>query len=124
MREETGKKTVRFQIPEKGLGKYSLNRLYSGRHWSIRQREAEYWHMLVQSELRRQKVPKKLLNPPVAITLYYNTAMDVDNHGYISKMIVDGMKGYLIEDDRRKYVQYLGQGFHDGDGIIVEVEER
>ena len=113
-----------FTIQEKNLGQYSLNKLYTGRHWSIRKREADYWHMLVQAELRNQGIPKKLFEVPVSITISYNTAMDIDNHGYISKMIVDGLKGYLIADDSRKYVRYLGQGFHAGNGIVVEVEER
>lgn len=35
-------------------------------------------------------------------TLSYNSRLDIDNHGYLSKLIIDGLKGYLLEDDRPK----------------------
>ena len=41
----------------------------------------------------------------------------------IAKMIVDSLKGYLLQDDTRRYFRGLYQGFHNTQGIIVEVEE-
>jgi hypothetical protein len=38
-------------------------------------------------------------------------------------MIVDGLKGYLIKNDTKKYVVELDQKFWDGEGINVIVEE-
>ena len=122
MREEKNK-TIRFIISEKKLGQYSMNELYAGGHWSKRKREAEYWHRLTQLEMRSQGIKKRLLKNPVYIRFCFNTAMDVDNHGYLVKMIIDGMKGYLIQDDSKKYVKGYSVEFHSGKGILVEVSE-
>jgi Holliday junction resolvase RusA-like endonuclease len=73
--------------------------------------------------MKLQKVPQKIFTVPVAIHLSYNSRLDLDNHGYLAKMIVDALKGYLIEDDDRKHVQALIQDFHGGKDIKVEVWE-
>ena len=39
-------------------------------------------------------------------------------------MIIDGLKGYLIVDDSKKYVVSLTQRFYSGDGITIEIEEE
>lgn len=49
--------------------------------------------------------------------------MDIDNHAYMGKMIVDGLKGYLLTDDSRKYVRGVVHRFHDRDCVLVQVEE-
>lgn len=99
-----------------------MNAIYSGKHWTKRKASADYFHSLIQSEMRRQ-LPKHIHQKPVCITFYFNSKLDIDNHGYIVKCLIDGMKGYLIQDDTRKYVIGLVQRFHEGDKIIVEVNE-
>ena len=116
-------RTETFTIRQNKLGDYSLNKIYAGRHWKQRQKDAEYWHMLVYAEMMAQKIPKEKFDRPVKISFAFNTGMDIDNHGYLAKLITDGMKGYLIVDDTRKYVIGNEISFHDGDGIIVRVEE-
>lgn len=32
---------------------YGLNTYWSGKHWAQRKKDADYWHYLVRSELRR-----------------------------------------------------------------------
>ena len=113
-----------FIIHHKITSKDSTNAIYSGKHWQARKNQADYWHKLTMSEMRKQ-VPKCIAEKPVMITISYNSKLDLDNHGYLAKMIIDGMKGWLIHDDTRKYVTCLLQKFHEyaDDQIIVEVIE-
>lgn len=101
---------------------YGLNAIYSGKHWSRRKKDSEFWHYLVLSELRKQGIEPDLFKKPVKITFYHNDKMDIDNHAYIGKMVVDSLKGYLIVDDTRKYFTEVRHKFHDKDYIKIEVE--
>lgn len=112
-----------FVIHQQKLGEWSLNKIYAGRHWNKRKQDANFWHMLVKAEMSRQKIPKRIFQKPVRIRFRFNSQLDIDNHGYIVKLITDGLKGYLITDDTRQYVVGNETGFYDGDGINVEVEE-
>ena len=49
--------------------------------------------------------------------------LDIDNHAIMGKMIVDAMKGRVIEDDSRRWVKGVCHYFHDGDYISVEIRE-
>ena len=115
---------IKFTIDFKVTGEYGINKLYSGVHWTVRKRQADFIHSLVQTTLYANKVPKKAFTKPVKVTISYNSKLDIDNHSYLSKLIIDGLKGYLIEDDKRKYMVSLEQKFWDGEGILVEVEEK
>jgi hypothetical protein len=117
---------ISFEIPmtKKEIGKYSLNKFYSTNiHWTKRKQIADYFHSLVQCTLYSNKIPRVLFTKPVKITIYYNSNLDIDGHGVISKLIVDSLKGYLITDDTRKYFVNLEQEFWNGEGIRVEVSE-
>ena len=114
---------VEFRIPYKVTGNEGLNNLYAGGHWGARKKKADKWHNLVHESLVTQ-IPKRIFDVPVIVAIGYDTRLDIDNHGYLSKMIVDGMKGYLIHNDSRKYLLGLVQVFHnEGDQIIVRVIE-
>lgn len=115
---------VQFIIDFKVTGEYGMNKLYAGVHWTVRKRQADFIHSLVQTTLYANKVPKLPFKRPVKVTISYNSKLDIDNHSYLSKLIVDGLKGYLIEDDKRKYLVELDQQFWEGEGILVEVEEK
>lgn len=117
---------ITFEIPmtKKEIGKYSLNKFYAGMHWTKRKKIADYFHSLVQCTLFANKIPKMLFENPVKITIYYNSNLDIDGHGVISKLIVDSLKGYLLTDDTRKYFVNLEQEFWNGNGIKVEIEEK
>lgn len=121
---------IRFTIPYpklpkgKGLSSvYGLNAIYAGKHWAKRQKDSEYWHVLVQNELRKQGIKRKLFQKPVRIAFSWDDKLDVDNHAYMAKMITDALKGYLITDDSRKYYQETINKFYRGDKILVEIEE-
>lgn len=60
---------------------------------------------------------------PATITAYFNDNLDCSNHAAMFKMIEDGIKGLLIEDDSRKYVKGMLIYFHDKDYILVQVKE-
>ena len=92
---------VEFQLPIKITSNFSLNSVYSGEHWAKRKSRASYIHNLVYQEMKRQKVQKKVCTRPVMIEILYNGNLDIDNHGYLSKLVIDGMKGYLIQEDNR-----------------------
>lgn len=120
-------KTFRFCIPLQVRSKeFGMNELYSqSKHWSERKRQAQQIHMLVKSQIRKADRNAKPFDKPVVVTIWYNTRLDIDNHGYLAKLIIDGMKGILIRDDDRKNVKGIRQYFHgyDKGRIYVEVEE-
>ncbi len=114
--------TFTIQYPPSLKG-YSLNDIYSGKHWTKRKKDSEYWHLIVHSELNKQGIKKQIFKKPVAITFSWNDRLDIDNHAYIGKMIVDALKDYLIVDDTRKYFVKVAHQFHNGKYILVEVKE-
>ena len=79
--------------------KYSLNRYYSGVHWSIRKKDADYWHLLTLSAIQGLKPTNK----PVILTFYFNDGLDISNHAAMAKMIEDG----LFHDYGKEYFQVV-----------------
>lgn len=101
--------------------RFSLNAIYAGKHWSKRKEDAEYLHNTVRYALAEQGIRPKLYDRPVSITFYWDDRLDIDNHAYIAKGITDALKGYLINDDDRRFVKEVHHKFYDGDCITVEV---
>ena len=116
---------ISFEIPmtKKEIGKYSFNKVYAGMHWTKRKAAADYFHSITQCALHSKKIPRTPFKRPVRITMYFNSNLDISNHSWIAKMVEDGMKGWLIQDDTKKYVTELDQKFWEGQGILVEVNE-
>ena len=102
---------------------YGFNKYWAGVHWSQRKKDADYWHALVRSELRRQGIKPRIAKRPVQVTFWHNDRLDADNHAAVGKMILDALKGVLIADDNRQHVTGVHHLFWDGDGILVEVKE-
>jgi Holliday junction resolvase RusA-like endonuclease len=102
---------------------YGMNAYYAGKHWSRRKRDAEFWHMMVRSCMNSQNVRRDPFKWPVVITFRWNDRLDIDNHAIMGKMIVDAMKGRVIEDDNRRCVKGVSHYFHDEDYIGVEIRE-
>lgn len=98
---------------------FSLNAYYAGKHWAVRKKDADYWHLLTVAALN--KVPHGLINGPVEIRFYFNDKLDCSNHAAMAKMIEDALKGIVIVDDSPKYVQGMYFGFHDKPCIKVNV---
>ena len=103
--------------------RFGFNSIYSGKHWSKRNEDKEYWHWLIKSELAKQNIPAKTFEKPVCITFYWNDGLDCSNHAYIGKMVEDCLKGHLIKDDSRRYVKEIRHRFYDRQFITVEIDD-
>ena len=99
--------------------RYSLNAIYSGKHYRARMADKTYWHNLVRANLKQPK----MVEAPVSITFWWNDGLDLDNHAYMGKMIMDALKGTLLKDDARQHLTGVSHRFHDEPYILVEVAE-
>lgn len=110
---------IEFVLPLKVDSKLSLNRIYRGMNKYERSIQVRKIHELVRNELINQRVPKKLFENPSRIEFYWNSLLDLDNHGYIAKLIIDGLKGYLIQDDSKKYIEKITHSYWLGKGVKI-----
>ena len=80
----------------------SWNEFYSAGHWRKRQQYAKYVHDLVR--YHKPRVIEKLSYPvSIKMTVYFDKRpLDADN--ICAKIFIDGLKGWLLEDDNPKYV--------------------
>jgi Holliday junction resolvase RusA-like endonuclease len=85
--------------------------------------DVDYWHKLVAAEMDRQNVRKYPHENPVILRFWFNDRLDCSNHAIYVKMIEDAMKGRVIKDDNRTWVQGVEMYFHDEDCIRVMVKE-
>jgi hypothetical protein len=113
---------IKFTIPLKIDKRYGLND-NKGKHWGKIDKLMNEVHESTYYTMLDQEVPKKLFKRPVAIHISYNSNLDIDNHGLVTKWIIDILKGYLIVDDSRKYLKVLIQDFHSGKDVLVEIWE-
>lgn len=102
---------------------YGMNAYYAGKHWSQRKRDAEFWHRIVRVYMDEQGVRRVPFKRPVIITFRWNDRLDIDNHAIMGKMIVDAMRGRVIEDDNRRWLKGVCHYFHDENYIGVEIRE-
>ena len=91
---------------------YGFNAVYAGKHWAKRNADAARVSMRKcgRSYLRR-KSPEAHERPGHTGILLQFFASDCSNHGYLTKLIEDGLKGWVIEDDDRRHVKGIYQGF-------------
>ena len=130
MEKPKAREFFKIEYPNTPAGKkdwnkrFSDNAYYAGKHWAVRKKDADYWHNMVRACMDRQGVRKRPFERPVEILLFWNDRLDVDNHSIMGKMIVDAMKGRLLQNDSKKWVRSVTHTFHDrGDFIWVEVRE-
>ena len=122
---------IRFIIPypKTASGKkqwakeYGLNAYWAGKHWSKRKVDAEYWHLLVRSEMRKQLKDVQMFSLPVEIEFKWNDRLDLSNHTAMAKMIEDALRGSVIQDDSRRYVKRITHAFHNEPYIEVSIRE-
>ena len=119
---------IRFTIPypkdrKRFVREYGLNAYYAGVHWSVRKNRAEAWHWAVKQSLAEQDIRRKLIIRPVKITFFWDDRMDIDNHAFIAKCTVAALKGYLLQDDSRRYFRAVSHEFWDRGCIGVQIEE-
>lgn len=113
---------IQFTIPIEMNSNWSLNKIYSGKHWSTRKRDADAVHDAIKWTLMTRNPRPKVFPCPVEIEIEYDCRLDIDNCGYMSKLIIDGLKGIVIKDDTKKYVVSLKQSFWNGGGIRITVK--
>ena len=89
---------ISFKIPEVPP---SYNMFYAGIHWSKRKQMANEWHNLVAySFLEKYKGFKPIKSRNIKVDFVINKKgklVDIDN--FAVKLIIDGLKGILYEDD-------------------------
>lgn len=112
-----------FTLPIKIDSELSINSIYAGIHWSKRRKQADGIAEIVYYSLLEQHIPLKIYNNPVNITFYWHSKLDLDNHGYLAKLIIDGLKGYLIKDDTKKYIQAISHHYWDKNGVKVIITD-
>ena len=119
--------TIAYPPTRKGKAawnkRFGLNAYDAGKHWAKRKKDAEELHAITLSAMRRAGIRRKQVTGPVEVRFYWDDGLDVDNHASIGKAVVDGMKGYLLPDDNRKWVRKVSHEFWDGGMILVEVEQ-
>ena len=103
--------------------RYGLNAYYSGKHYQARKRDAEELHWIARAAMKKARIKKEFVPWPVEIIFRWNDGLDIDNHAYMGKMIVDALKGRLIQDDTKKYVKSVTHEFHEDKVIRVVIEE-
>lgn len=85
----------------------SLNKSYSGRHWSARHKEALEIQRLVWGCCKVQDLPQ-VKNYPVdiMITAYYKSKAKRDSGNVSNKELIDGLVlAGIIEDDNTRFVR-------------------
>lgn len=123
------KEMICIEYPKTKAGKrqwgkeYGMNAIYAGKHWSRRKADSEYWHSLTQAALVRAGIPQRPAPKPVSIDFWRDDRLDLDNHAYMAKMIVDALKGWVIQDDNRRCVREIAHHWHDRGCILVEIRD-
>lgn len=83
----------------------SLNKLYSGKHWTYRKKAKDDYKKIVIAEL--EKIDK-FNAKAITMDICYNSRYDVDNGILVSKFVADTLKEQcIIEDDSPKYYKKL-----------------
>jgi Holliday junction resolvase RusA-like endonuclease len=107
--------------------KISTNKGYAGKHWTIRSKEAELYHLEVVNQCRKQKLKKAegkvYLN---FIFSFKGRTLDHLNCSHMAKMIEDGLvRAGILIDDNIKYVESVTIKSQKGekDEAVVEIIE-
>ncbi len=123
------KEIIRIPYPKTDAGKkewnkrFGMNAYYAGKHWAKRKEDADYWHQLTRAAMSKAQVRRRPFDKPVIITFCWNDRLDLDNHSIMSKMIIDALKGRLINDDTRRWVKGIEHYWHDADYIKIIIQE-
>lgn len=86
----------------------SLNKFYSGMHWTKRASMVDEWHGLFRAALQDAKVKKKLVTPlSLNVTQFCSRIVrDVDNGIISAKLFADALKLYgYIPNDTPEFIQ-------------------
>ena len=113
---------IEFTLHDEYNSDLSLN---SRSHWAKKAKaKAEIQESVRYALLEIGVRNMEPFNEPVEITIKYNTKLDIDNHGFISKCIIDGIRYMkIISDDTKKYVPRVVQERWNGDGTLVTIRK-
>ena len=111
---KTMKEVIRIDYPPTAAGK---------KQWNKRYGTNAYWAGKHHAAMNKAHVRKKPFEKPVLITFLWNDSLDLDNHSMMEKMIVDGLKKKLINDDSRRWVKGIEHYWHDEKCIKVIIRE-
>lgn len=81
----------------------SLNDWYSGKHWSVRKAEADRVHRIVRGGID-PNWPMFEVKVDIVVTVYFKNR-PYDSCNIPAKPYIDGLIGWLIQDDSMKYVR-------------------
>ena len=82
----------------------SLNKFYSSPHWTLRNREKDFWKMF----FAKMPIEDNRKIDEFQITIYYNSRLDCDNVVLHAKFFCDYLRSVeLIIDDSKKYYKGL-----------------
>lgn len=108
---------IELQLPEK----ISANKAYAGQHWTKRKKQADLFHQ----SLLEFKNKFEIEEYPITIGfLFYfkGRLLDVDNCFYMSKLLIDGLRGIkLLKDDTPKYINEISIISAKGSSDMVEI---
>lgn len=118
---------MKYKIELPGQRAVSWNLMYSGiNHWRRTDLKNE-WTKIIHYACVANKIPRKHIQSPVAITIavYMPRPYDVDN--ICAKLLIDGLKNYgILKDDSPKYVKWLHVYSESAKeyNLIIEIDDQ
>lgn len=106
----------RIELPLTITAEHSMN---ASKHWHAKGKMKREIENLVLYMARAGKAkPVKLY--PVDIVIVYRSDLDIDNHGFVAKSIIDGLRyAGILKDDNKRYVRSLTQMFGGCTAVIL-----
>jgi hypothetical protein len=93
----------------------SWNKAYAGQHWAARKAEADRIHQAIRACVDPGDCAPFTVPVDVTIYVYFaNHPQDADN--IPAKLYVDGLKGWWLTDDDRRFVRSVR--------TVAEVDKR
>lgn len=92
-------------------------------HLGMRRKQPQKVHEIVRLPMKSQNIHQKMFEKPVNIAFKWHSKLDLDNHGYIAKLIIDSLKGYLIRDDTGKYINRITHEYQKNKGVRTKLNE-
>ena len=112
---------IYLDIPLTITAEHSMN---ASKHWSAKgkiKKEIETL-VFVAAKLAKEKPVK---NYPVDIVISYRSDLDIDNHGFLAKSIIDGLRyANILKNDNKRFVRSLTQVFGERTAVILRENEK
>lgn len=121
--------TIKISYPKTAAGKkewskrYGVNAYWKGKHFHERAEDARFWHAITKTAIDAAHCRKHPFERPVVVSFAWNDNLDLDNHSLMGKMIIDAIKGRVIQDDSRRWLKGIEHYWHEGDYIKVVIRE-